>query len=71
MASSSDRLALGAVLFPETIDGNDIPGPVLCKVADPCDILGIAREPIGKMENLFHFGGDSRQLANAVRQMLR
>ena len=50
---STKRFALGAMLFFESVDGNDVPRAVLRKLAYPLEVGRIFLESVGEMNNLF------------------
>lgn len=59
VACPADSFAFGAVLFLKTIYGNDIPRPIMRKLAYPCEVGRVAGETIGKVYDFFDFWLDS------------
>lgn len=49
-----DGLTFGAVLFLETIDGNNVPLPFLGQLANSGQIFCVPREAVGQVDEVFY-----------------
>lgn len=63
---AANGFALGAVLFLESIDRDDIPRTVIGKIADPLQIWRVAGESVRQMDNRFDLWRYCRQFPDAV-----
>ena len=69
VTSSADSFALGAMLFFESVDGNDVPGPIQGQIANPVNVRRVSFEAIREMDHRLNSRGKCRQLPDAMGKM--